>query len=198
MSETVRRLKINKRYEGSPCKWCGDLLLLGDDGAICAACESPYHARCWDKENGCNNPGCVNRPLQQLKDVPPVGATTAMPTRPLSPGEMVCPTCGDVVSGSYCFRCRNLAGGDYTGPKETLPEAKEALKYAIIGIFCFGIILGPMAIAKGASAKKQIAMDPRYEGEGMATAAQIIGGIVCLIYVINLIVLISGIASGGR
>ena len=183
MSETVRRLKINKRYEGQPCKWCGDLLLLGDDGAICAACESPYHGRCWDKENGCNNPGCVNRPLQQLKDVAPVGVgagVAARPTRPLSPGEMVCPTCGDIVSG-YCFRCRNLSPADYTGPKQTLPEAKEALKYAIIGIFCFGFILGPLAIVKGTSAKKAIAEDPRYEGEGMATAAQIIGGIVCLL-----------------
>ena len=173
--------------------------MLGDDGAICGSCENPYHARCWDKENGCNNSGCVNRPLQQLKDVAPVGVATAKPTRPLSPGEMVCPTCGDIVSGSYCFRCRNLApAGDYTGPKETHPEAKEALKYAIIGIFCVGMILGPMAIVKGTSAKKAIAMDPRYEGEGMATAAQIIGGIVCLLYVVNLLVLIGGIASGGR
>jgi hypothetical protein len=79
---------------------------------------------------------------------------------------MVCPTCGDIVSGSYCFRCRNLSATDYTGPKQTLPEAKEALKYAIIGIFCFGFILGPLAIVKGTSQRKSIAMDPRYEGEG--------------------------------
>ena len=200
MSETVQRMKINKRYEGQRCQWCGGLLMLGDDGAICGACENPYHARCWDKENGCNNPGCVNRPLQQLKDVAPVvGVAAAKSTRPLSPGEMVCPTCGDIVSGSYCFRCRNLTpAGDYTGPKETHPEAKEALKYAIIGIFCVGMILGPMAIVKGTSAKKAIAMDPRYEGEGMATAAQIIGGIVTLLYVVNLLLLIGGIASGER
>jgi len=51
---------------------------------------------------------------------------------------------------------------------------------------------------KGNSAKKAIAMDPRYEGEGMATAAQIIGGIVCLLYVINILVLIGGIAAGDR
>ena len=193
MEETVRRMKINKRYEGQPCQWCGGLFMLGDDGAICASCENPYHARCWDKENGCNNPGCVNRPLKQLNNVAPVGGgvgvAAAAPTRPLSPGEMVCPTCGDIVSGSYCFRCRNLSATDYTGPKQTLPEAKEALKYAIIGIFCFGFILGPLAIVKGTSAKKAIAMDPRYDGEGMATAAQIIGGIVCflsLLYFIGL------------
>ena len=81
---------------------------------------------------------------------------------------------------------------DYTGPKETLPEAKEALKYAIIGIFCFGFVLGPMAIVKGTSAKKAIAMDPRYDGEGMATAAQIIGGIVCLLSLLYIVGLITG------
>lgn len=197
MSETVRRLKINKRYEGQPCQWCGGLFLLAEDGAICAACENPYHARCWDKENGCNNPGCVNRPLEQLKDLAPVGVgVAAKPTRPLSPGEMVCPTCGDIVSGSFCFRCRNLSPNEYTGPKQTLPEAKDALKYAIIGILCFGFILGPLAIVKGTSAKKAIAEDPRYEGEGIATAAQIIGGIVCLLWFLYFIGLFSrGVAE---
>ncbi|HKU74466.1 MAG TPA: DUF4190 domain-containing protein [Pyrinomonadaceae bacterium] len=195
MSETVRRMKINKRYEGQPCQWCGGLFMLGEDGAICASCENPYHARCWDKENGCNNPGCVNRPLQQLKDVAPA-PITATPTRPLSAWEMVCPTCGDIITNAYCFRCRNLSPSDYTGPKQTLPEAKDALKFAIIGIFCFGFILGPIAIVKGTSAKKKIEMDPRYEGEGMATAAQIIGGIVCLLYIVNFLVLIGGVGTG--
>src|ERR1044072_4426716 len=187
MSETVQRMKINKRFEGQPCRWCGNLLMLGDDGAICAACESPHHARCWDKENGCNGQGCVNRPLQQLKDVAAPATVAARPTRPLSPGEMVCPTCGDIVSNGYCFRCRNLNAGLYDGPKQTLPEAKEALKYAIIGIFCFGFVLGPMAIVKGTNAKKAIAEDPRYEGEGLATAAQIIGSIVSLLSVLYFI-----------
>lgn len=194
MSETVRRMKINKRFEGQPCQWCGGLFMLGEDGAICAACENPYHARCWDKENGCNNPGCVNRPLQQLKDVAPVGVV-ATPTRPLSAWEMVCPTCGDIITNAYCFRCRNQSLNDYTGPKQTLPEAKDALKLAIIGIFCFGFILGPLAIVKGTSAKKKLSMDPRYEGEGMATAAQIIGGIVCLLYIVNLLVLVGGVGT---
>ena len=199
MSETVRRMKINKRYEGQPCQWCGGLFMLGDDGAICGACENPYHARCWDKEGGCNNQGCVNRPLQQLQDVAPVGLPVTKPTRPLSAWEMVCPTCGDIITNAYCFRCRNLQASDevYTGPKQTLPEAKEALKYAIIGIFCFGFVLGPMAIVKATSAKKKLSMDPRYEGEGLATAAQVIGGIVCLLHLVNLVVLIGGLAAGG-
>lgn len=187
MSETVKRLKINKRYEGMPCRWCGQLLLVGDDGAICGACEGIHHASCWDKQNGCNgDPACVNRPLQQLHNV----ATVATATRPiLRPGESYCPTCGDVVT-DYCFRCQNLANTDYTGPKQTSAEAKEALRYALIGILCFGFILGPLAIVRGTQAKKTIAQNPRLEGEGIATAAQIIGGIEVLLtlaYIVNLI-----------
>jgi uncharacterized protein DUF4190 len=58
-----------------------------------------------------------------------------------------------------------------------LPEANEALRYALFGLLCFGFILGPIAIVKGNSAKKHIAADPRYDGEGIATAAQVIGWI---------------------
>lgn len=192
MSETVKRLKINKRYEGLPCRWCGQLLLVGEDGAICGACESPHHATCWDKQNGCNgDPACVNRPLAQLVGARPV----ATATRPvLKPGESFCPTCGDVVT-DYCFRCQNLAATDYTGPKQTSAEAKEALRFAIIGLFCFGFILGPLAIIRGTAAKKTIAQNPRLEGEGLATAAQIIGGIEILLNVAYFLMRIGALSS---
>lgn len=185
MSETVRRLKVNKIYEGETCRWCGNLLALGEDGAICENCHSPHHARCWDQQNGCNgDTSCVNRPLQQLAGVAPVAAPR--PARQLNPDENYCPNCGDVVSG-VCFRCRQpVAGGEFTIAKQTLPEAKDALKFAIIGLFCFGIILGPLAIIKGTSAKRTIAMDPRYDGEGIATAAQILGGIEVALYVLGI------------
>ena len=191
MIGTVRRLKINRVYEGETCRWCGNLLVLGEDGAICESCHSPHHSHCWDQQNGCNgDASCVNRPLQQLAGAAPVAATR--PMRQLNPGENFCPTCGDVVSG-VCFRCRQpVFGGEYTGVKQTAPEASEALRYAIIGLFCFGVILGPLAIAKGASAKRTIAMDPRYEGEGIATAAQIIGGIELGLFVLYIIAAIAG------
>ena len=192
MIGTVRRLKINRVYEGETCRWCGKPLVLGEDGAICESCHSPHHAHCWDQQNGCNgDASCVNRPLQQLGGVA-AATTAARPARQLNPGESFCATCGDVVSG-VCFRCRQpVMGGEYSGVKKTAPEASEALRFAIIGLFCFGIILGPLAIAKGASAKRTIAMDPRYEGESIATAAQIIGGIEVGLFVLYIIAAIAG------
>jgi len=53
--------------------------------------------------------------------------------------------------------------------------ARQALTYAIIGLFCFGIVLGPLAISKAKSAKMIIAGTPGMRGEGMATAALVIG-----------------------
>ena len=53
--------------------------------------------------------------------------------------------------------------------------AKQALTYALIGLFCFGIVLGPMAISKARSAKMILAGNPGMRGDGYATAALIIG-----------------------
>src|SRR5262249_31829100 len=158
--------------------WCGDLLFFGDDGVICDACGSPSHVRCWTKGNGCN--GCSRRvpyAYQPQQQQPRRQVVEQKSRRTLAPGETFCASCGDIVMG-YCFRCSHLYPQQaYTGPRQTLPEANHALTYAIIGLFCFGFILGPIAIVKANSAKRYIAADPRYDGEGIATAAQIIGWI---------------------
>lgn len=71
----------------------------------------------------------------------------------------------------------------------TIPckEADEALKYAIIGIFCFGIILEPIAISKAMKAKKMMQMNPQLTGSGKATAAMIIGIISLVLWVLGMI-----------
>lgn len=65
--------------------------------------------------------------------------------------------------------------------------AKDALKYALIGLICFGIILEPIAITKALRAKKEIAADPRQTGEGKANAALIIAIIGLGLWVLGMI-----------
>lgn len=66
-------------------------------------------------------------------------------------------------------------------------EADEALKYSIVGLFCFGIILEPIAISKALKARKMIETNPRLTGSGKATAALIISCIGLLLWVLGLI-----------
>jgi len=79
----------------------------------------------------------------------------------------------------------------------TIPckEANDALTTAIIGIFCLGIILGPMAISKALKAKKMIETNPQLTGSGKATAALIIGIIVTVLTVLGLIARFATIGS---
>lgn len=76
-------------------------------------------------------------------------------------------------------------------PKGPVKEASEALTYALIGIFCFGIILGPIAISKGSKALNIINEDPGYEGRGKATAGIIIGIIDIIFFIVAILIQIA-------
>jgi len=69
-----------------------------------------------------------------------------------------------------------------------------SLILAIIGIFVFGIILGPIAIILGVMGRK------RDDSKGLATAGLIIGIIVTILAIIGLILFgfyVAGGAAGG-
>ena len=74
---------------------------------------------------------------------------------------------------------------DFAHQKAT-SDASSALTMAIIGLFCFGIILGPIAISKGKSAKK--VLQPGEPGYGNANAGVIIGWIAVALWAISIIV----------
>jgi hypothetical protein len=98
----------------------------------------------------------------------------------------------DIQGQKYCASCKVLAlqGKPPVFVEEaTVPckEADEALKYALIGIICFGIILEPIALSKALKAKKMIALNPRLTGSGKATAATIISIIMLVVWVLGII-----------
>lgn len=90
-----------------------------------------------------------------------------------------------------------LKGQPIVVEEPTIPckEANEALTYAIVGLFCFGFILGPIALVKASKAKQMIDADPRLLGAGKVTAARIIGVIAIIGSVLVLIGRFSSMAS---
>jgi hypothetical protein len=77
-------------------------------------------------------------------------------------------------------------------------EAGEALTYAIIGLFCFGIILEPLAISKALKAKKMIELNPNLYGAGKAQAALIIACIGLGLWVLGIITQIAAFTAGAN
>ncbi len=112
--------------------------------------------------------------------------------------EPFCENCLVTIRGQkYCGSCKVMALGGQTPVFEAVTElsedAKEALKYAIIGLFCFGIILEPIAISKALKAKKMIAANPNLTGSGRATAALIIAIVGLLLWVAGILVRINAV-----
>lgn len=191
--EARRTLKANLKLEHKPCGWCAVPLELGEDAAVCTACEKEHHLRCWDGKAGCATEGCANAPLRQLE--PAAAAPRAAAA--LSPGMMRCPHCqaplpeGTVV----CNRCRGITSPDgvYHGPMVNAPGAQAALVYGILGLFICGVIFGPLAISKSNEAKRAMVENPTFGGGGMAQAGAVLGYIDIVVWGIMLIVRLSAI-----
>ena len=74
-------------------------------------------------------------------------------------------------------------------------SASNALTMSIIGFFCFGIILGPIAISQAKKAKAVLVDGDA--GYSNAKTAEIIGWIVTVLSAIGIIVGIINAATGG-
>jgi Domain of unknown function (DUF4190) len=77
-------------------------------------------------------------------------------------------------------------GNQYAGggaPMIVIGEATASMVCGIVGLFFFGIILGPIAICLGVSAKKKIKENPQaLTGEGQATAGIVMGSIAVALW----------------
>ena len=204
MSESIKRMKVNKVLEGTDCGSCGAMLDFGDDAVVCEACKSAHHATCWDRDGGCATEGCENAPLKQLE-----GAAAGKPKLPV--GKMECPYCGKIIkeAAPRCVYCRKVirqAGGarargrggaraGYGGGPA--PGATAALVLGIVSIVFCGIILGPLAIAKANEAKRAIARNPDLTGEGQATAGMICGIVGLALNVLMILIQVLAFSAVG-
>jgi hypothetical protein len=108
--------------------------------------------------------------------------------------ESYCDVCLVTVRGTrYCAHCKSMAVTGAPAVATTIcPEANDALKYAALSFFCFGIVLGPVAISKALGAKKKIAADPSLSGEGRANAAMVMGALALVFWIIGMVQRASG------
>lgn len=114
--------------------------------------------------------------------------------------ESFCGNCLVEIHGQkYCGSCKVMAvQGQPVVEEATLPckEANEALTYSIVGIFCFGIILEPIALIKASKARKMIQMNPRLTGAGKVKAATIIAWVALGLWIVGLIARLSQASRG--
>jgi hypothetical protein len=189
MSETSRRLKVNKRLAEQTCSRCNAALAFGQDAVVCLACQKAYHGACWDEAGGCATTGCENAAIPRLDP-----QTTAKKEVPA--GRQECPHCGRhyPVRAKFCPACKKTPtpSGTYHGPKVNAPGAVAALVYGILSIFICGLIFGLLAISKSGEAQKAIARDPTLEGAGLATAGKTIGIVGIVLWAIIIIVRVAG------
>jgi hypothetical protein len=116
--------------------------------------------------------------------------------------ESFCSNCLVNLHGqNYCASCKVLAiSGQPMVEAATMPckLANEALIYAIVGLFCCGIILEPIAIVKANQAKAMMAKNPRLTGSGKATAALTIAIIGLVLWVLGMIVRFAQLGQMGQ
>ncbi|MFQ5650616.1 MAG: hypothetical protein ACE5IY_11800 [bacterium] len=106
--------------------------------------------------------------------------------------EGFCANCLVEIQGqTYCGECKYVTVKRPPVPEHrpTVPckEASDALTCAIVGLFCIGFILEPVAIFKALKAKRMIKEDPQLEGAGQSTAALVIAGVYIFLFMIGVL-----------
>lgn len=154
MDESVKRLRANKVIAGCDCGWCGELVNLGDEIAVCRECELVQHAACWDRKGGCGSESCVNAPLERMESSTP-GEDSAPPE-----GKVACSNCGRFNSPNVtlCPYCRTSLGGGAPRMAPThypvqVSKAEKPLTAPdwLISFLCpmIGCIVGIVALIQG-------------------------------------------------
>lgn len=174
----------------------------------------------YGQPNPYGQPGQQMYPSVPVPPGAPMGAAAGM----VGPDERRCPTCAEVIKKQavkcrYCghmfdYRYQQQPGGGYAGggggffgdterrftEDEIRSDAKSALTMSIIGFFCVGFILQPIAIYKAVKTLSKIGdAERQYQNldiggsRGMCIASIIIGIVWFLVFILYII----GIAASG-
>ena len=152
----------------------------------CAQCGKSYCADCLVDVNGqkiCSD--CKSAVISQTQPAQPpmqTGQPTYMPPPP---------------QGGQQYPNQGYQN-QYQGMPMKCKEASEALTYAIVGLFCCGIILEPIAFIKATKAKEMIAMNPNLEGASTAQAAYVISIVGMVLWVLSIIVRIGQVVVAAQ
>lgn len=114
--------------------------------------------------------------------------------------EPFCARCLVTIRGAaYCGECKGMAVDQdaiaSAGSLGPCPEAKEALIYSIVGLFCFQVIVGPIAVFKAIKARSLISANPRLEGSGKAMFALVLGIVDTLLGILGILAMASKTGS---
>jgi len=93
------------------------------------------------------------------------------------------------AAGAHPYRSTAFA----VEPDPPCPEAKTALVFAITGLFCFGILLGPLALRMGQRARQSLVENPEMTGIEMADKAMVIGKIALGLHLILTFLVLVGL-----
>lgn len=95
----------------------------------------------------------------------------------------------EAIVCQYCGRDQRVTSQQQDADTiKASSDASTALTLAIIGIFCFGIVLEPLALIKAGSAKK--VLQPTDPGYGNAISAQIIAWIAFVLWALSIIIVL--------
>ena len=158
-----------------------DLQTLREMIASTGSCSRPSWCGATACRTGCRRDRCRS---WRTRSRPPPQRASRLPREGLPPRRAPCrrlsapsagypmpqaPQAAAVRASAGNYGEYNPAGRSYAG------DAQTAMIISIIGIFCVGIILGPIGIVLGNTARRNMRASGNMEGEGMAIAAIVIG-----------------------
>lgn len=228
MPNTVQKMRANSKVLEQNCSTCNAGFSLAEEVYQCSTCGGYHHVACWDASGTCpramaqgpafsapDQPSVADPNILAAQASSPAAATPTGP--PLAEDERRCPTCAEIIK-KEALKCRycghafdsryadQSVGGFFGDTARRLTEdkirsdAKNALIMSIIGIFCFGFILEPIALFKASRVFSQIGAAEREHGSvdigsarGQAIAAIIIGVCALLLVILYFI----GLAASG-